>query len=97
MGTDIQDNKCSWLINQALALASPEQRTLLNENYGRKDAQKELIVKKVFQELDLEGVYKRYEEESYTRLFSLIEEMDETQLPKSMFYEFMNRIYKRTK
>jgi hypothetical protein len=29
IGTDIMDNKCSWLINQALARASVEQRALL--------------------------------------------------------------------
>jgi farnesyl diphosphate synthase len=29
IGTDIEDNKCSWLINQALFQASPEQRSLL--------------------------------------------------------------------
>ncbi len=29
IGTDIEDNKCSWLIVQALDRASPEQRALL--------------------------------------------------------------------
>ena len=29
IGTDIMDNKCSWLINQALDRASSEQRALL--------------------------------------------------------------------
>jgi len=29
VGTDIEDNKCSWLIVQALAIASPEQRAAL--------------------------------------------------------------------
>lgn len=30
IGTDIQDNKCSWLVNQALAKANPEQRKVLD-------------------------------------------------------------------
>lgn len=30
IGTDIQDNKCSWLINQALAKANSEQRKILD-------------------------------------------------------------------
>ena len=29
IGTDIQDNKCSWLVCQALDRATPEQKTLL--------------------------------------------------------------------
>lgn len=30
IGTDIKDNKCSWLINQALDKANPEQRRILD-------------------------------------------------------------------
>ena len=30
IGTDIMDNKCSWLINVALQYASPEQREILD-------------------------------------------------------------------
>lgn len=29
IGTDIQDNKCGWLVVQALARATPEQRKIL--------------------------------------------------------------------
>lgn len=32
IGTDIQDNKCSWLVIQALKKANPEQRTVLQVN-----------------------------------------------------------------
>ncbi|KAK7022072.1 Farnesyl pyrophosphate synthetase [Paramarasmius palmivorus] len=41
VGTDIVDNKCSWVINTALALASPEQRRILDENYGVKPTEEE--------------------------------------------------------
>lgn len=36
IGTDIVDNKCSWCINTALVLCNPEQRSILERNYGRK-------------------------------------------------------------
>ena len=55
IGTDIVDNKCSWVINTALTLANPAQRVILNENYGRKDAEKEKKVKALYmQKLKLE-------------------------------------------
>ncbi|KAF5390537.1 hypothetical protein D9757_002590 [Collybiopsis confluens] len=41
VGTDIVDNKCSWCINAALADATPEQRKILDENYGVKPTNEE--------------------------------------------------------
>ena len=37
IGTDIEDNKCGWLINQALLRCSEEQKKVLEENYAKKD------------------------------------------------------------
>lgn len=85
------------MINQALSLASPSQRQILDDNYGKKNAECEGRVKQVFRELDLEAVYRRYEEESYVKLKGLIDGVDESLLPKGMFLRFMERIYKRTK
>ncbi|KAG6808469.1 hypothetical protein H0H92_004016 [Tricholoma furcatifolium] len=36
IGTDIVDNKCSWCINTALGVCTPEQRVILERNYGRR-------------------------------------------------------------
>jgi farnesyl diphosphate synthase len=69
----------------------------LKENYGRKELVKEKIVKDLFAELKLEEVYKKYEEESYIRINALIQKIDDTVIPKEMFIDFMNRIYKRNK
>ncbi|KAL0056950.1 Farnesyl pyrophosphate synthetase [Marasmius tenuissimus] len=41
VGTDIVDGKCSWVINTALSLATPEQRRVLIENYGVKPSKEE--------------------------------------------------------
>ncbi|KAI3616694.1 farnesyl pyrophosphate synthetase [Moniliophthora roreri] len=41
VGTDIVDNKCSWVVNTALALATPEQRKVLDANYGVKPNEEE--------------------------------------------------------
>lgn len=36
VGTDIVDNKCSWCVNTVMAVCTPEQRLILDRNYGRK-------------------------------------------------------------
>ena len=40
VGTDIQDNRCSWLVVQCLQRASPEQCQVLQESRGQKEAEK---------------------------------------------------------
>ncbi|KAI9828464.1 MAG: Farnesyl pyrophosphate synthetase [Thelocarpon impressellum] len=96
IGTDIQDNKCSWLINQGLARATPAQRALLDAHYGRKDAAAEAEVKKVFAELKLDDVYRAYEEAKVGELRKLIAEVDESEgLKRSVFEGFLGKIYKR--
>ena len=37
IGTDIEDNKCGWVINKALLICIPEQRQTLEEHYATKD------------------------------------------------------------
>ncbi len=98
IGTDIQDNKCSWLINQALKLASPEQRQVLDQNYGHKDQAREAKVKTVFEELKLSEVYQKYEEEKVGEIKGMIERVDESEgLKKEVFQEFLRKIYKRSR
>lgn len=98
IGTDIMDNKCSWLINQALKLVSPAQRQILDENYGKKDSVAEGKVKELYRELHLEDIYLAYEEESVTKIKGLIASLDESEgLKKEVFEAFLKKIYKRTK
>ncbi|KAI9880857.1 MAG: Farnesyl pyrophosphate synthetase [Pleopsidium flavum] len=98
IGTDIQDNKCSWLINQALRRASSSQRKVLEENYGQKTSAKEAEVKKVFAELKLDEVYRQYEEEKVGEIRKLISQVDESEgLKKDVFDGFLGKIYKRNK
>lgn len=98
IGTDIQDNKCSWLVNQALARATPEQRQVLEENYGQKDSQKEAKVKAIFNEMELEKVYHEFEEKSVSEIKTMIAEVDESEgLQREAFQNFLNKIYQRQK
>jgi farnesyl diphosphate synthase len=98
IGTDILDNKCSWLVNQALAIATPEQRKVLEENYGQKDNTKEAVVKKLYDELKLEKIYQEYEEKRVGEIRKLIAEVDESEgLKRTVFESFLGKIYKRSK
>lgn len=105
IGTDIIDNKCSWLINVALSVASPEQRALLDECYGRKDAAKEAKVKALYEELELRERYAAYEQQSYEKVMGSIEKIPEgglgadgqVKLKREVFKSFLDKIYKRTK
>ncbi|CAN9221231.1 unnamed protein product [Alternaria alternata] len=98
IGTDIMDNKCSWLINQALKKVNPEQRKLLEDNYGQKDSQKEAKVKELYHELKLKDFYEQWEEERVADLRAKIDKIDESEgLKKEVFETFLQKIYKRSK
>ncbi|KAJ7896083.1 isoprenoid synthase domain-containing protein [Mycena olivaceomarginata] len=97
VGTDIINNKCSWCVNTALTLATPEQRTVLDENYGRKDAAAEVRVKAVFEAVGLREKYAKYEAEMHGRLVEMIGAIPEHGiLKREIFTSFLEKIYKRT-
>jgi len=99
IGTDIVDNKCSWVVNTAIKLATPAQRQLLDENYGRKDAEKEKKVKALFEEIGIRKVYGEYEERVVGELNKKIGEIVEVEggLKREVFLSFLGKIYKRSK
>ncbi|PNJ56593.1 farnesyl pyrophosphate synthase isoform X2 [Pongo pygmaeus] len=96
IGTDIQDNKCSWLVVQCLQRATPEQYQILKENYGQKEAEKVARVKALYEELDLPAVFLQYEEDSYSHIMALIEQYA-APLPPAIFLGLARKIYKRRK
>ncbi|CAE6537783.1 unnamed protein product [Rhizoctonia solani] len=99
IGTDILDNKCSWCVNAALNVATPEQRKILDDNYGRKDSAAEARVKEVFTELELPRRYQEYEQATYEKLNALIDAIPEVEggLKRDVFRSFLSKIYKRSK
>ncbi|KAJ5153196.1 uncharacterized protein N7482_009674 [Penicillium canariense] len=98
VGTDILDGKCSWLAVQALERCNAEQRLLLEENYGRKEAAHERKIKDLYDELKLDEVYAQYEDAKVAEIRQMIDDVDESEgLKKSVFTEFLRKIYKRNK
>ncbi|KAM7420872.1 hypothetical protein PAMA_015196 [Pampus argenteus] len=96
IGTDIQDNKCSWLVVTALEIMTPEQRADLEACYGRHDDASVEKVKALYNTLQLPTLYHKYEDESYQRLQKLIT-CHAQNLPHSVFFNFAKKIYKRNK
>ena len=98
IGTDIRDNKCSWLVNQALQRCPADQRPVLDKNYGQKNEACERAVKVLYHKLGLESVYHKYEEARVADLREMISNVDEIQgLKKSVFEELLKKIHKRCK
>lgn len=98
IGTDIKDNKCSWVVNQALLHATPEQRKLLDNNYGKKDDESEARCKQLFKDMGIEKIYHDYEESTVQKLRQHISQIDESRgLKKDVLTAFLNKVYKRSK
>ncbi|NWV64708.1 FPPS synthase, partial [Malurus elegans] len=96
VGTDIQDNKCSWLVVECLRRVTPEQRRILEENYGCKEPEKVAKVKELYNTLGMEAAFREYEESSYRRLQELIAKHAQ-RLPREIFLDLAQKIYKRQK
>ncbi|XP_039252131.2 farnesyl pyrophosphate synthase-like [Styela clava] len=97
IGTDIESNKCCWLIVKALELCSSEQRQVLQKNYGKWDKEKKRAVVDVYEQLNLESHYHKYEEETYAKLSTDIKEFNHPNIPRVVFLELLDKIYKRKK
>jgi len=93
VGTDIQDNKCSWLVVQALSIGSAEDRKLLEENYGKDQSEKIEKVKALYKKLGLKEKFDAYEEQSYKDINLLLDSVKE--LPREIFELLLKQIYKR--
>ena len=71
---------------------------MLDECYGRKDAEKEGKVKGIFEELKLEQVYLDYEQDVVGRIRKMIQDVDESEgLKRGVFEGFLGKIYGRKK
>jgi farnesyl diphosphate synthase len=100
IGTDIEDNKCGWLVVQALDRATPKQRKIINANYGKGHDQKHHkcvgAIKKLYVEMDLEKVYQDYEDGIYKKLQKAIAAVEKEPL-REIFSGLLKKIHKRAK
>ena len=98
IGTDIEEGKCCWPVVTALSVANEKQRAQLENNYARKDKANVEAVKRVYQELNIEAIYKKYEVDSVVELKNQIEAFSkETNIPGEIFYSMLLKICGRQK
>mmetsp|Transcript_52196 Transcript_52196/g.110915 ORF Transcript_52196/g.110915 Transcript_52196/m.110915 type:complete len:361 (-) Transcript_52196:3-1085(-) len=96
IGTDIEDAKCSWLVCRALELADEDGRRVLEDFYGRHDAEGVAKVKELYRELKLEELYHEYEEEQKKNCDELIAKIEPENF-RDLFKFLLGKIYKRQK
>jgi farnesyl diphosphate synthase len=63
VGTDIQDFKCSWLAVQFLQRATPDQRTIFVENYGKHEEEAVAKIKVLYDEVGIKQLFENLEED----------------------------------
>lgn len=95
VGTDIQDCKCGYLAVEALDRCTQEQRKIMEDHYGKHNDKDVQAIKQLYVDLDLEQVYKTYEEKVYKELCNDIDQING--LPHQLFHDFVKKIYKRSK
>lgn len=78
------------------ALVAEAEPSPLQENYGRKEAEKVARVKALYEELQLPAAFRQFEEDSYGRLMGLIGQ-HASPLPPAIFLGLAHKIYKRKK
>lgn len=94
LGNDIKEGRCSWLAVVALQRATPQQKEVLTNCYGKNDPESEASVKKLYEELGLPNTYSIYEEKSYNIIRHHIQQLS-AGLPHDLFMKFMEKLYRR--
>lgn len=95
IGTDIQDNKCSWLLVTALGVVDEFSKAKLKENYGRKDQQSVNAVKEIYRKFGLPELYQKLEKRKSEEISSLINQIDIKY--QEIYSSFARKIFGRSK
>lgn len=95
VGTDIEENTCTWLVVQTLKVATSEDMAVLADNYGIKNKANSDKVKEVYVKLGIKEIFANFEQESYDESKRMIEEVNN--MPVGAFEFLLASIYKRKK
>lgn len=93
VGSDIQENKYTWLVAEALQRCNEEQRQVLEMSYGRDDEEHMSRVKEIFKQLDMVKEFKSWGKKMVISIKSAIDNIDEsTGLKKEVFTAMMSKV-----
>ena len=84
VGTDIQENKCSWLSVCALERCNDEQKRELLNCYGSKNKEDISKVKDLFRNLNLSKTFHDWNKEMSTKIEATIEEITDAALKEAL-------------
>ncbi|KAJ5984984.1 hypothetical protein N7522_012180 [Penicillium canescens] len=73
VGTDIQENKCSWLSVQAMIHCDAEQKRVLIDSYGSQDPANIAKVKAIFDAIDLPKLFRVWDAEMVAKVEAMVE------------------------
>jgi farnesyl diphosphate synthase len=92
-GTDIQENKLTWPIVEALDRCNEKQRATLEKCYGSQDDQEVAQVLAVFEEINLKDLFEGWKDEKIATTRKMIEDVDESEgLSKEVFNVFLAKL-----
>ncbi|KFZ21436.1 hypothetical protein V502_02934 [Pseudogymnoascus sp. VKM F-4520 (FW-2644)] len=94
IGTDIQENKCTWLSVEALQHCDVEQKRVLENCYGSQEREDILKVQAVFEELNLVKLFGNWDKEMLAKLDTVIEQVSkEAGLKKEIFSGLVSKYF----
>ncbi|CAD7077311.1 unnamed protein product [Hermetia illucens] len=94
VGTDIEDNRCTWMSVIAVEKANEEQKRILQESYGQRDPEKAAKVRQVYNELGMVNLFATYEEDSYNYIKNMIN-IKSRSLKPDMFLRIWEQFYRK--
>ncbi|CAG8012954.1 unnamed protein product [Penicillium salamii] len=92
-GSDIQENKLTWLVLEALERCDEDQKKVLKTFYGSSEDEGVAKVLAVFVELDLDHVYQVWKQGKIAAIREMIESVDESEgLNRNIFNVFLSKL-----
>nr|ALL35403.1 isopentenyl diphosphate synthase [Phyllotreta striolata] len=92
IGSDVNEGKCTWLAVVALQRASPSQREVMEEFYGKSGEKAVHVIRNLFVELGLPATYERYEEQTNKIIMTNIQQLTRG-LPHKLFFTILRELY----